>query len=367
MFLKKNLKENIFLKPWTLFLLTALTNILIYLFFAKDINIVCRYLDGPHYLEVAKTFYQGITSNNPARLPEWYFAVHLPGFPIFIRLFLLFLPSCLAMLSAVTFLSSLGVLLFYLLLKEGKYVKNPFWLSIVFIFFTPRWLLYHTVAGSEPAFLVFTFLSLLGYKKKNVWLTVLGAWGAVLTRIFGILFFPLYFILYLKDKNKKGLFSSFLIPVPLLALFTYYYFRFADFFTYFHWNTKQVKATPFITQIFLRIGEDRTATAEFFILLSLVALVGIYRLYKKKYLALFWYSLFLFLPIPTLIQVDFSRFFIPILPFAFLVAYEEFFDSKIFKFLFLPLVILSLAYAIMAIPTNLFPKNSFLMLVEDIL
>jgi len=350
---KKDLSKIVFL-----FLISIFSNLIVYLFFVKDINIVCRYLDGPHYLEVAKTFYQGITSANPARLPEWYFSVHLIGFPLFIRIFLTFLPDCLAMLGTVTIFTAISTVLFYLLLKEGKYVKKPFWISLVFIFFFPRWWLYHAVSGSEAIFLSFIFASLLFYKKKNYFLSILMAVGSSLTRIFGILMFPLLFYLFFKKKKLKMALSSFLIPITVSLHFLYYFFRFGDFFAYFRWNTKQVEAIPFFTQILERIGEDRVYTAEFFILISLVTIIGIWRL-RKKSLLLFLYSLLLFLPIPTLTQVDFSRFFIPVFPFAWLVAFEDFFESREFKYLFIPLVILTYFYIISAIPTNLISQVSF--------
>jgi len=354
-----------FKKSLILFFITVLSNIAVYLLFSSDINVVCRYLDGPHYLEVAKTFYENVTSNNPAQMPEWYFSVHLIAFPFFIRIFNLFLPDCISMLSTVTFFSALTVVLYYLLLKEGDYVKKPFWISLVFIFFTPRWLLYHSVAGSEAIFLFFVFSSLLFYKKRKPFLAVLASCLASITRVFGVLMFPLLFLLFLKDKKRKQAFLTVLIPFSLFLHFLYYHFRFGDFFAYFRWNTKQIKAIPFITQIVLRIIEDKTAIAEMFILMLLSSLAGIKRL--KKYPELFWYSILFFLPIPFLIQVDFSRFFIPIIPFVFLVAFENFFTSKLFKLVFPFLIILSYFYILGAIPTNLFPEKAFLQLTKGIL
>jgi hypothetical protein len=348
-----------------LFFLTIVSNLVTYLFFSKNINLVCRYLDGPHYLAVAKSFYQGITAVNPALLPEWYFSVHLIGFPFFIRFFLFFLPDCLAMLSTVTLFTALAVILFYLLLKQGRYVKNPLWLSLVFIFFSPRWLLYHSVVGSEAIFLTFVFSSLLFYKKERYFLSILMAACSALTRIFGLLMFPLLLYLFVKDKKWNLILSSFLIPLSLFFHFLYYHFRFGDFFAYFRWNTKQIQALPFASQILLRIGEDKTAVAEFFILICLITVAGIWRLRKQP--ELFLYSLLLFLPIPLLVQVDFSRFFIPVFPFAWLVAFEKFFDSRIFKFVFPLLVIISYVYVMTAVPTNLFPEEGFQELIGGFL
>lgn len=269
------------------------------------------------------------------------------------------------MLTTVTLATALSAVLFYLLLKEGKYVKNPLWLSLVFIFFTPRWLLYHAVPGSEALFLVFIFSSLLFYKKNRCFWSILMAMGAALTRIFGLLMFPLLAYLFIKDKKGKFVLSSFLIPFSLFLHFLYYYFRFNDFFAYFRWNTKQIRAIPFLTQILLRINEDKTAAAEFFILICLLTFMGIWRLRKNK--ELFLYCLLFFLPIPFLIQVDFSRFFIPIMPFAWLVGFEKYFAAKIFKIAFPLLIIISYVYVINAIPTNLFPADAFLDLVKGVL
>ena len=355
-------KTLLFREILILFLLVILSNLLVYAFFLKDINVVGRYLDGPHYLEVAKTFYSKITPDNPAKMPEWYFGVHLIAFPFFIRIFSLILPDILAILTAVALFTGLATVFFYLLLKQAKYVKNPLWFSLIFIFFPPRWLLYHAVPGSEPLFMFFALLSLYLYKKKKFLGSIIAAVGSTLTRIFGILFFPLYFFLFLREKKRKEVFLSFLIPMSLLFHFSYYYFRFGDFFAYFRWNVKQIRAFPFVTQIILRIAEDKTAVAEFFILMSVLTIVGIFRL--KKFKELFWYSLLFFLPIPLLIQVDFSRFFIPIFPFAWLVAFERLFDSKIFKIIFIPLVIVSYIYVIRVIPTNLFSAEAFESLIK---
>jgi hypothetical protein len=90
--------------------------------------------------------------------------------------------------------------------------------------------------------------------------------------------------------------------------------------------------------------------AEFHILLALVYAVGISRL--RPFPVIFWYCVFelgLHLFIST---EDWSRYFLAMAPFALVVGFREVIDTRAFRWIFAPYVILALVYAWGVIPVN---------------
>lgn len=124
----------------------------VYLPFINNFEVIYRYLDGPLYMYVAKTLYV-MPAVTPFNLPDFYYACHLALYPLLIRAFS-FMGYDRSMLFVAIAASTLATMVFYQLLKEFKYSVNPFWASVVFIFFPSRWLLYHSVGASEPLFIL---------------------------------------------------------------------------------------------------------------------------------------------------------------------------------------------------------------------
>jgi hypothetical protein len=72
-------------------LLAVIALLLAWAPFLSRMDLVVRHFDGPNYLVVAKTFYVPPRTPLPAyALMPWYFAVHLPLYPLVLRICSLF-------------------------------------------------------------------------------------------------------------------------------------------------------------------------------------------------------------------------------------------------------------------------------------
>jgi len=392
--IKKEIKDN---PVRLLVIVTILSCFISYIPFLSDMSVVGRYLDGPNYIEVAKTFYFKITDNNAAYLPRWYYAVHLVGYPFFIRLFnYIFVPfvgklSYLYSMFLTTVVFTCGsVVIFYKLIKEFKLVKNPFFISLVFIFFPPRWVIYHSVGASEPEFIFWLLMSLYFFKKNKYWLSYLFGVLATITRIFGVLLCPIYIIVFVLNEYDKYPFLNHLVgkakkkadsfklfwsnlpktwivlslgmPAVLFLNFYVYKLIFNMFFAYYQWNAGQLGSFPFGALIGFGEYWD-PGTAELYVIYMAVTIYGLFRLYK--YRLIFWFCLIQFLPTILNKQGDFPRFLTAISMFVFIVAFEEFFDNKYFKWIFPIYIVLTYLYVWSAIPTNIIAPEVWINLIGD--
>lgn len=363
-----------------LVILTIISCLISYLPFLNNLSTVGRYLDGPNYILVAKTFYYKITANNAFYMPVWYFACHLIGYPFFIRLFnYLFVPflgklSYLYSMLLSTIIFSVGcTLIFYQFIKEFKLVKNPFWLAIVFIFFPPRWLLYHSVGASEPEFIFWCLLSLYYFKKEKYGFAYFFGIFATITRIFGVLLAPTYIILLLLkiDWKKKlklknlpviPLLGTLVMPLFLIGHFWVYKSVFGNFWAYYQWNAGQLGEVPFAALSgFSRYWQP--GVAELYVLMMVGTIYGLIKIYKHQ--ELFWFSLIQFLPTTLNKQGDFPRFLTVITMFVWLVAFEDIFSHRYFKWIFPLYILLTYLYIWSAIPTNLVPPDVWINLIGD--
>jgi len=223
---------------------------------------VYRNFDGPLYIIVAKTFYNPkLIEKIGLELPisPNYFAAHLPLYPILIRGVrelvgltglrvngLEYLKSMVFVnLAATVFLS----LFFYFFLKKFKLTTKPLLLVAVFLFL-PKFLVVRSIGAPESLFLLLILISLYFFEKENyLWAGLAGAF-AVVTKTPGILLFFAYVLVFLerwlKMKKISWLWVSvLLIPLALLAVFSWYYRQYGDFFAYFHSGDNIHLALPF--------------------------------------------------------------------------------------------------------------------------
>jgi Gpi18-like mannosyltransferase len=170
-----------------------------------------RYDDRQRSVVVSKTFYTPVSPLYSAYFfcPISYFAAHLPSYPFLIWLFSLALSPFVAMLVANLAISAAVVGVFYLLIARFRLIHDPFSTALLFLFFPPRWFLYRSIGASEPPFILLTLLMLYFLKKDEATKsTLLGAF-TTLTKIWGIITFPVLIGMWL--WNKK-------LTVPRFAL-----------------------------------------------------------------------------------------------------------------------------------------------------
>lgn len=298
-----------------------------YAFYPERLKIIYQNWDGPSYVIIAKTLYDAdkLAPVNTIDRPASYFAAHYPLFPVLIRGF-----SFLGYFQASIFVSQLATILFliaFYYLARIYTPKNALWLSLFLCLFPGRFFIVSHVASSEPLFLLFITLSIYSYKKNNLWVSAIFGAFAQLTRAQGILFFAGYFCLFLyqilsNSHNIKANIIRFvpylLIPLSLLALFIFYYFRLGDFLAFFHALSeyRHLEILPFQAFKQHNFWGQFDSWKEIYIIYWLIYLTSVISLFKNKKYELAFPALFFFLPMPFLIHEDIGRYSLPLLPFA---------------------------------------------------
>jgi Gpi18-like mannosyltransferase len=316
---------------------------------------------------VASTLYS-IPAASPMHalsLPDFYYACHLAVLPLLIRSFS-FLGYDWSMLFVSAAASTIATVIFYHLVKDFKYSVNPFWASIVFIFFPCRWLLYHSVGATEPVFILLVIASLYCYKKDSYALAFLLAGLASATRIFGILLFVSYAATLIWQRKYRYLPLTLIIPACILLNFLIYQFAYGDFFAYFKYNGSFVSiaelALPFSAAITLPVPvpfpmfltnvlPGKTNDMELFIAIYVLYLLGTLRLWKHK--ELFFYSAVFVGAILFIGHPDISRYLLPAAPFALILAFDDIISRKEFMLVFPLIIVMGYLYCWGLIPTNL--------------
>lgn len=339
----------------SLMLISVFSSLLLYIpLWFTDPTILYRFLDGPNYLYIAHTLYD-IPADHPFvayNLTPAYFACHLPLYPLLIRLLALGLGYPNGMLAATLISSAAATWLLYRLLRETGSVVSPFWSACVSLFLPVRWLIYHSIGASEPLFMALVLGSMLSFQRKRYALAFALCGLASTTRIVGVLLAVAYLILLLREKLWKQVPLLAISAIPLLATFSFYAWRFGDFWAYFSWNGKLIYPRPFDILI-SSVLDGKGPQAEFFILLYVVCGVGTALLWRRPlffwYCALFWvFNLFV-------VHSDLSRYFIPIAPLALVVAYDQILSARAFRVLFPLLVLLAYLYSLPMLAQNVIP------------
>jgi len=333
----------------------------VYLPFVGRMDVIYRYLDGPLYMYVAKTLYI-IPAANPFNLPAYYFACHLALYPLFIRAFS-FMGYDKSMVFVTIAASTLATMVFYQLLKEFKYSANPFWASLVFIFFPSRWLLYHSVGASEPLFILLILASVYCYKKDWYVPAFTLAGLASVTKIFGVLMLLSYVALLVYEKKNRYLPYTLIIPAFLALNFLAYQYAYGDFFAYFKWNGGFMKPLPFMN-FFAPASVGKTNDAELFMGFYVIYILGALRLWKRP--ELFSFSLAYLAATAFVQHPDVSRYLLPAAPFALIVAFDDIISRKEFMLVFPLIVIFGYFYCWGIIPTNLVGADTFAKLMAGL-
>lgn len=312
------------------------------------LQLVYQNWDGPSYVIISKSFYDPVVTDKVNFIhfrPPSYFAVHLPLYPVFIRLFS-FIGYFRSMLFVSQLFSLFSIILFYEYLKNFKIVRKPLLVALPLIFLTPRWFILYHVGASEPTFIFFLLLCFYFLKKRNYFASALSGSLATAARIQGLQFFAgilLYFLFeafsqneILKKKNFKGIFKKslpfFLMPLTILGIFYYHKLQLGDFFAFYkgHQEFSHFKWPPFSIFDYSSVNLDITTMwLEGHVLTYLFYSVGLFSLLGKKLYEVFIPGLFYFISLLFLYHIDLSRLAVPLLPFT-LIGFEKIFEKKAF-------------------------------------
>jgi len=324
---------------------------LVYWPYLGNMTEVYRFWDGPNYLTVARTAYD-IRRDNPLLAYVYnpsFFASYLPLYPLCVRA-LAFVGYERALLLVSVLAAMAAVLLFYRLARDVWKLPSPGFLSLVFLFLPPRWLLYRSTGATESLYIAVTLASILFFEKAQVGRASVAAALATLTRISGLMIAPAYGVLLLVKRRYRSIPWLLLIPAGLLGHFVFCAVRFGNFYAYF--TPHQEKLARFLPFGFLPVLFERGLyhQVEFHILLALVYAVGISRL--RAYPVIFSYCIFQFALHLCLSLEDWSRYFLSMAPFALIVGYRDLIDTRAFRWMFPVFAALSVYYAWGVIPLN---------------
>jgi hypothetical protein len=333
-----------------------LSSLLVYAPYVSDLDKIGRYWDGPPYMYVAKTLYRVPADHPfvPYDLPPWYFANHLPGYPLLIRLFtVVTLGAYPAAMILATLATAVGsALLFYELLEREQLVASPLWTAVLFSFMPPRWMLYHAVGASEPLFYCLVFAAFLFLAKGRTAAVIACIALAAVTRITGVLLVPIFGLIYLLRGQWRRAFAVPLALLALLAVFGWYYVVYGDFLAYFSWtmdNAQLLAPWPFTA--YVRKATEGMHGADLYAWLYLLFGIGTLALWRRRelfiYCAVFW----VFFTFTT--YKDLPRYMLAFSPFALLVGFDAVLSRRECRLVLPLLIYLDGVYAWRMIPKNL--------------
>lgn len=339
-------------RPEILLLAAAVAgSFLVYAPFLADMTTVYRFWDGPNYLTIARTLYD-VEPDNPLLAYVYeprYFLVHLPVYPLLVRtLSIVGYQQALLLVSVLA--TCAATVLFYRLCRDVWKVASPAFLTLVFLFLPPRWLLYRSTGSTEAVYMAFTLAAIFFFERSKVGKASAAGVLATLTRISGLMIAPAFAVVLLRRRRLKELAWLALIPAALAAYFFFCAARTGNFLEYFSQHGEKMAAFRpfgFLPELF---GKGLYHQAEFHILLALVYAVGTSRL--RPFPSIFWYCVFE-LGLHVFISTeDWSRYFLAMAPFALVVGFRDVIDTKAFRWIFPPYVLAALFYAWGVIPLN---------------
>jgi len=295
-----------------------------------------KHWDGALYILVAKSWYNPdswLLKQFPLGLSPHYFPAHFPLYPFLISLLSPVFGYLKAMLIWPVLFAAIYGSLFYYFVKKFKLTAKPLLLSLVALFFTPRFFVVRSAPAPETIFMFLMLLSMTFFvSKRYFWASLIAAF-AVWLRSPGLLLFigyGLYFLVQIWQKRKMFWSALWLLlgPLSLGLLFGFYYLKTGDFWAYFHSGDNiHLLFPPFqvFNQNAVWVGTGWLEDIMFYFFFYLLAL---WQLWEKPNLRpVFYFMLIYFLAIISVEHRDISRYSLGMLPFA-LIAFEKFFINK---------------------------------------
>lgn len=336
-------------------------------------TIVANY-DGPFYIVAAKSLYDPvfIKDQSPFQLEPIYYSAHYPLFPLLIRTAATIFPFLgypYAMIFITLLSGTLAVIMFYLLLEEVGLKKQALWLALLFTVFPARWLIVRSIGSSDPLFIFTILASIYFFLKEKWWYAALFGALAQATKPPGILLFISYGIAlitmnwsklahtdthtWLKKLPWKA-WPLFLIPLTLLAIYSFYGMKYGSFFAYFNSGDNiHLTFPPF--QVFnptqAWVG---TFWLEEIIWLYLLGALGVVYLIKQRFIVFSTFAAVFFLSLLFVSHRDIARYGLPLVPLLY-IAFARVLSAKEFKWVILMLLVPIYLFSLVFIANNTTP------------
>ena len=323
------------------------------------------YWDGPNYVYAAKTLYR-IPDKNPWTsgfgYPPSYFACHLPGLPIIIRIISTICLNSFWIGNALTILLIPAILAFVfrrLLIVYGA-VTDPTWTTALLSLVPLRFLIYHSVGASEPLFMLYSFLAFIFFKSDQILFVVLALCGACITRVEGLIMVGTIGLCYLLrlDLLKSIITGLSLLSYVLLVVF--HKIRFGIYDAYIKFNQgrqKLIGPFPFFELIRnAKQGMNVSFLSCYYLYLPFI--VGSSMLLSNVLpFAIMCIAYILY--VSLLFHIDILRYSIPAYVLALLVGFDPILSSpqgkRAIKYLVPLYIVIALRYSVMQICSNRAP------------
>jgi hypothetical protein len=321
--------------------------------------------DGPNYLVVAKCFYNFECIRHTFSLPQpvQYYPAHLPGYPLLIRIFDLFIPGPWAMLIVTLLGSVFLTLISYHLFRMFLAADSSRWLALLLLVFPTRLLVLRHIGAPETWFLASTLASIYFFRNHRFVLSALFAALAQSLKSPGVLLLAAYALIAAHQLYQtrniiaiiKRYFVFLLVPLTIVIIFSFYQYTIGDFWAYFH-SGDNFHLSFFPYSVFLSFRSwINTIWLEDIVYIFLLAFLALKQLYLKyKFDIVFIYPLIFTLASIFVAHRDISRYIAPVYPFVFL-AFAPYLTRKSSKVVFLLLLPAFLLYAINFIVGNTTP------------
>jgi hypothetical protein len=203
---------------------------------------------------------------------------------------------------------------------------------LLFIFVPVRFVIYRSVGASEPLYISYCYLALIGYRTNNFLLLLPALLGACMTRIEGISIVGTIGLCYLLRLHFFGVFLTSLSLVAPLLIFCMHKWKFGNWFAYFEFNQqgmRLLKLPPFHKFVSLAKSDEFVHSMPTIYLLCVFGM-GLIVVMKVAFpLGVFATVYFLFCAVIN--HVDVWRYALPGLVLAVLIGFDAIWRSKQFR------------------------------------
>ena len=338
MFQKSLLPRKPLTKFWSLdvfdflaFLVMIFPTLLIWLYTAYKSSIysILEYWDGPNYIYVAMTLYSIPDDNLWTITFDYkpsYFACHLPGYPMLIRLCTFFTCGNYFYGSFLSIIINNFILAytFRRLLIAYHCSQSQFFSTCLLAIIPFRLVVYRAVLASEPLFISFVCLSFIFYKFNMKSFMIISVWACCLTRIEGMAVGFVIGLCYLIQFDLIHALMMFVTFIPDLFLMYVHYVAFRDPLAYIHFNSNEQNIMTFVpfSDLFSppKWSRFNGTNTLFMYFVPLIGIVTIFPNAGPKYL--FCSEFYIY--VSMLFHLDTSRYMIPCSVFAYIIGFNNF-------------------------------------------
>jgi hypothetical protein len=296
------------------------------------------YWDGPNYVYAARTFYdipEGYQWQRRFKYEPYYFACHLPGFPLVIKFFstILFGEYIFGDIAAIIFCALLVTYVFRRFLIVYNAVDDPVYTTRLSVFLPLRFMLYKCVGASEPLYMSYCFLAFIFFKTDQLIFMLPAMWGACITRIEGLALVGSIGLSYLLrfDIPRAAFTALGFLGTASNALL--HKIKFGDYFAYFKFNQGQqrlINPNVFYSLYYGARSLTRLTLPYNLILLESILIPGVFVLLSIA-VPLGIFGVVYVIYVSVLFHIDLIRYALPAYMPALLIAYDAIWSHSYFK------------------------------------